>query len=285
MIFLIVILFSGYPTAFAALSIALFIPFHLILVGIILRGASFVFRAHGAAAAGFRSASGPVFGAASLFTPFLLGMCIDAVSEGRIRVQNGQVSTNHWSSWTGPISWLIGGLALVQAAYQPAVYLCLETQGQTREDFRRRALGASLLVITLATIGFPVLVTQSQHLWQGLTQLHVLPVVGSGMVLGAVSTWVLGRRRYRLARLAAAGEVVMIIVGWALAQRPYITYPDPTVSNSMSSEAMIRFTLWTLPFAAAILIPSMWLLFSVFKGQNPAAAKPAAGLAGKETRT
>lgn len=285
MIFLIVILFSGYPPAFAALSIALFVPFHLILIGIILRGASFVFRAHGAAAAGFRSAWGPVFGAASLFTPFLLGMCIGAVSEGRIRVQNGLVSTNYWSSWTGPISWLIGALALSQAAYLAAVYLCLETEGETREDFRKRALGASLTVIAIATLGFPILVTQSNHLWQGLTQLHVLPVVGLGMVLGAVSTWSLWQRHYRMARLAAAGEVVMIIGGWALAQRPYIIYPDLTVSNSMASPAMIRFTLWTLPFAAALLIPSMWLLYSVFKGHNPAVEEPAVGLTSREHRT
>src|SRR5215218_7856992 len=46
LIFLLVILFTGFPVAFSTLSIALFIPFHLVLVGIILRGAAFVFRAH-----------------------------------------------------------------------------------------------------------------------------------------------------------------------------------------------------------------------------------------------
>jgi cytochrome bd ubiquinol oxidase subunit II len=65
LIFVIVILFSGFPPAFAALSVALFWPFHLVLVGIVLRGAAFVFRAHGQEATGHRLGWGPVFGGAS----------------------------------------------------------------------------------------------------------------------------------------------------------------------------------------------------------------------------
>src|SRR5690349_12175088 len=46
LIFLIVLLFSCFPAAFAALSVAFFVPFHLVLAGIVLRGAAFVFRSH-----------------------------------------------------------------------------------------------------------------------------------------------------------------------------------------------------------------------------------------------
>src|ERR1041385_2623429 len=46
LIFVIVVLFAAFPRAFAALSIALYVPFHLVLLGIILRGVAFVFRAY-----------------------------------------------------------------------------------------------------------------------------------------------------------------------------------------------------------------------------------------------
>jgi cytochrome bd ubiquinol oxidase subunit II len=46
LIFVIVIIFSAFPAAYNVLSIALFVPFHLVLLGIILRGAAFVFRAY-----------------------------------------------------------------------------------------------------------------------------------------------------------------------------------------------------------------------------------------------
>src|SRR5688500_11093031 len=47
LIFLIVILFTAFPPVYATLSTALFTPFHLVLLGIVLRGAAFVFRAYG----------------------------------------------------------------------------------------------------------------------------------------------------------------------------------------------------------------------------------------------
>ena len=45
LIFLIVLLFTCFPVVYAAISTALFWPLHLVLIGIVLRGSAFVFRA------------------------------------------------------------------------------------------------------------------------------------------------------------------------------------------------------------------------------------------------
>src|SRR6266581_3034258 len=45
LIFLIVGLFTAFPSAFSVLSTALIVPFTLALIGIVLRGAAFIFRA------------------------------------------------------------------------------------------------------------------------------------------------------------------------------------------------------------------------------------------------
>src|SRR6266581_7447698 len=45
LIFLIVGLFTAFPPAFSVLSIALFVPFTLAVIGIVMRGAAFMFRA------------------------------------------------------------------------------------------------------------------------------------------------------------------------------------------------------------------------------------------------
>src|SRR6187431_1926657 len=69
LIFVIVVLFTCFPRGYAAVGIALFLPFHLALLGIMLRGASFVFRSHQSRtkdAAPRTSAWGVVFGVASL---------------------------------------------------------------------------------------------------------------------------------------------------------------------------------------------------------------------------
>jgi cytochrome d ubiquinol oxidase subunit II len=44
LIFAVVLLFSGFPRAFSAISIALHVPLTLFLLGVVLRGAAFAFR-------------------------------------------------------------------------------------------------------------------------------------------------------------------------------------------------------------------------------------------------
>src|SRR5437588_8564083 len=46
LIFVIVVLFTCFPYGYSRLGIALFLPFHLALAGIMLRGGAFVFRAY-----------------------------------------------------------------------------------------------------------------------------------------------------------------------------------------------------------------------------------------------
>src|SRR5688572_25677391 len=151
LIFVIVILFTAFPPAYAALSIALFVPFHLVLLGIVLRGAAFVFRAYahrtGAAGPGERG-WGVVFGAASVVTPLLLGMSLGAVSTGKIRVQGNTVAAE--GAWTAPVALAMGLLALALCAYLAAVYLANETNGELREDFRSRALWAGTVTVALS---------------------------------------------------------------------------------------------------------------------------------------
>src|ERR671935_354143 len=46
LILVVVLLFTGFPAAFGALSVALHVPLVLMLVGIVLRGSAFTFRTY-----------------------------------------------------------------------------------------------------------------------------------------------------------------------------------------------------------------------------------------------
>ena len=270
LIFALVLLFTAFPLAFSALSIALFVPFHLVLVGIVLRGAAFVFRAPGASAAGPQRAWASVFGAASTITPFLLGTCLAAVSSGGIRVRDGAVTVDPLYAWFSPFALLVGALTVALFAYLAAVYLAVETSGELREDFRRRALGAGAAVAVLAAILLPLAPRTAPHLWELVSDRGRLLVL-AGAVLAALSAWAVWRRRFLLARVAAVGEVTVLLWGWALGQWPYLVYPDVTVFNAAAPDSTLRFMLQAIPFGLLILIPSLWLLFAVFKGENPQA--------------
>jgi len=264
LIFVIVLLFTAFPPAFAALSIGLFGVFHFVLLGVSLRGAAFVFRgphvAHGEA-----GHWGTVFGVASVITPVLLGMAIGAVSASSFRVRDGQVQVAGATPWLAPVSLAIGALALALCAYLAAVYLTVETRGELQEDFRRRALLAGTVVVGLAALTLPLLKLETPHLWRGLLSIRAAPVVVTGVAAALLSGWALLRRRFRPARAAAIVQVSLLLAGWGLAQYPYLIYPDVTIQDSAAPPATLRFVLYSLPIGLVILVPSLWLLLRVFK--------------------
>ena len=62
-------------------------------------------------------------------------------------------------------------------------------------------------------------------------------------------------------------KVACLVAGWGLAQYPYLIFPDLTLYDAAAPEPMLRFVLFTLPLGLALLLPSLWLLFRVFKGR------------------
>ena len=277
LIFVIVLLFTVFPPVFRVVSIALFVPFHLMLIGITLRGAAFAFRSHETHLVDVDSRTrvwGVVFGASSVITPVLFGMCFGAVSSGGIRVAiDGSLRFESSAAWLSPFSLCMGGAALSLFAYLAAVFLCVETTGALQEDFRRRALGAGTIVVIGAALTVPLTYFQAPHLWRGLTSARVVPVLLFGLGAAIVSGYALLVRRPRRARAAAIAQIVALLVGWALAQRPYLVYPDLLLEATAAEPATMRFVLASLPVGAALIVPSLWFLFRVFKGSQIEAAE------------
>ncbi|HSK17975.1 MAG TPA: cytochrome d ubiquinol oxidase subunit II [Longimicrobiales bacterium] len=279
LIFVIVIIFSAFPRAYEQLSIALFVPFHLVLLGIILRGAAFVFRAYspqsvrdtqaGDAVGGVQAGArrwGAVFGIASVITPLLLGMCLGGVSAGAGAPADSTAAGA--PAWLAPVSLLIGALALALCAYLAAVFLANETSGPLRDDFRSRALLAGTVVVVLSAGALPLVRSQAPHLWQGLIGGPATPVVVLGVIAALLSGWWLRERRYRLARISSVVQIACLLAGWAIAQSPYIIYPGLTLADAAAPRSTLLFILWSTPAGMALLLPSLWLLFRVFKGEH-----------------
>ena len=266
LIFAVVLLFSSFPRAFWALSVGLFAPLHLVLVGIILRGAAFVFRAYGSSTEPARTRWGTVFGAASVVTPWLLGTSLAAISSGALRVHGETITVGR--VWTSPLGIALGALTLTACAYTAAVFMTVETNGELREDFRRRALLSGTLVVALSVLTIPLLGIEAPALRDGLLRGRASPVVALGTLAALVSGGALVLRRWAQARVASVAWVALEILGWGISQHPYVVYPDLTLQNTAAPEGVLRFVLWTTPPGLALLLPSLWLLFRVFKGQR-----------------
>ena len=76
-------------------------------------------------------------------------------------------------------------------------------------------------------------------------------------------------RRPRLARAAAMAQVTLIVVGWGASQYPYLVVPDVTLASASGPRVTQVALLIALAAGAALLFPSLYLLFRVFKGERP----------------
>jgi len=138
LILVIVLLFTAYPAAFAAIMTALHIPITVVLVGIVLRGAAFIFRKYDAQDDATHHRWSLVFSIASFFTPLFLGMTLGGLASGAIRVTDGLVTTGFFAGWTTPFAIACGLFAQGMFAFLAATYMTVETQTDRslQADFR-----------------------------------------------------------------------------------------------------------------------------------------------------
>jgi hypothetical protein len=155
LIIIVTILFAAFPPAFSVIFTALHVPLMLVLVGIVLRGSTFVFRQYGAPDDVTAHRLGRVFAVTSTITPVFLGVCLGAITGERIRVEKGVPVTGFFEPWAGLFPFTVGLLALCAFAFLAATYLIHEAgdDADLREDFRRRALASGVATALCAVLG------------------------------------------------------------------------------------------------------------------------------------
>lgn len=257
LVFAVVGLFAAFPRAWAALATALFVPLRLVLAGVALRGTAFVFRAyaphHGRAA----PALGAVFGASSALTPFGLGACAGALVTEDVRVLQA-------GALTEPLALTTGLAAVSVSAYLAAVFLARATDGELREDFRRRALGAGIVVLAGAAATLPLVAREAPALFAELAAPRGLAVLGAGFLAAAVALGALVTRRFGLARVAAAAQVAAVVGGLFFARYPVVLAPDVRFADVAAPRGALLFFVASVPFGFGLVVPALVLLFRVF---------------------
>ncbi len=273
LILVIVLLFTAFPTGFAAMMTALHVPLTAMLLGIVLRGSAFVFRKYDAKDDAVQRRWNLVFGVSSLFTPFLQGLCLGALACGAIRVEHGEVVTGFFAGWTGGFAIACGVFALGLFSFLAAVYLTVDAarDPEVQDDFRRRALFAELALAPMAAaVFFAARHGGASQMYAGLTRWWAPLLLVWTVGFAATATFALWTRRFRLARVAAIGQVTLVLVGWCTAQFPNVIVPDIDIYADAAPEATLRLLVIALSLGALVLLPSLVYLFRVFKSRRAA---------------
>ncbi len=260
LIFVLVYLWSAFPEPFAALMRTLAIPFWLVGLGIVLRGAGFALRKYSPTLGAARVA-GVVFAAASVVTPFFLGSIAGTIASGRVGLDTEPLGL---SSAFAPASLLGGVLAVCTCTYLAGVLLLSEAHrlGDTEftDGFRPRVLIAGVVTGAIALAGVFPLRADAPTLADELAGRAAVVVVVSA-IAGAVSVELVRRGGYRRARWFAAVAVASIVAGWGIGQYPWVLVDHVTIADAAGGRATLIGLLVATGVAAVLVVPAMITLF------------------------
>jgi cytochrome d ubiquinol oxidase subunit II len=263
LIYCLVVFWSAFPTAFAAVMTTLYVPLGLAALGIVLRGAGFAFR-KAVVRTAHQRVHGATFAVSSVVTPFFLGSVAGGIASGRVP-DGGHGDA--LDSWLNPTSLFAGVLAVAICAYLAACYLTADAR--TLDDaameayFRRRALAAGVVAGAVAAVGLVVVRDDAHHLYDRLLFGPAVPAVLASIACGVAALVLLRRGHARALRGLAAASSGAVVVGWGIAQSPYALGTHARFEDVAAPTA----TIWALVvvFAVAVVavVPSLALLYAL----------------------
>jgi cytochrome bd ubiquinol oxidase subunit II len=263
LIFVLVVLWTSFPEAFASIMSTLFVPLSLVALGIVLRGAGFAFHKV-AAREGGRRVSEVLFALSSVITPFFMGTVVGGIASGRVPV--GNAAGDPVTSWLNPVSLLVGALFVATGAYLSAVFLISDARRLEDDDleryFRTRALGAAVAAGVVAFAGIFVLRDDARYVYDRLVD-QGLPLVILSALCGLGALLLVARGARRGQRELAVGAVVAVIWGWGVAQFPYLLPEELTIEAGAATDPTLTAVLIVFGVAVVLVLPALALLYTL----------------------
>ena len=263
LVFALVIFWTGFPAAFAAVMTTCALPLWLAVAGVVLRGAGFAFRKE-LSRLPLQRAAGATFAFSSLVAPFFMGTVVGAIATGAVPANASHASR---PAWTSPTALLAGFLFVAACGYLAAVYLVGEAarRGDRRMQayFTRRAQAAAIVAGALSLATLAALHGSNPALYDRLTGRALPLVILAGVCgLAVLALRTAGRPAGIPASAARGGAAV--VWGWGVAQYPVLL---PGTAVTLTNAGAPQATLVALVVLSVVVVlvigPSFALLFAL----------------------
>ena len=273
LIFILVILFGAFPPAFATLNQALFVPLLLALVGIVFRGAAFAFRSQLKSDPRAGRIWESTFALASVLTPLFLGASVGAIASGQLKIDDaGNYQGDYLFGWINSLSVFNGFFTVGLCAYCSATYMIREasqiTEPIDRKEmvslWRKRALYTGSFMGVLAMTGLILVATSYPELWSGMLRRGWSMILLS-MIAGCFSIWAIHHCLINSSVVGVSITCSCVVFGWGFAQYPDLLPGVWSAEQAASPTPVLRIILLATLIGSLFLIPSLYLLFRVFK--------------------
>lgn len=141
-------LFAAFPSAYATMMPALYMPLGFMLTALIFRGVAFEFRSHAEGAG--RRFWGQAFHWGSVVAAFGQGLVLGALVQG-VEVENGRFAGGMFD-WLTPFSFTVACALIWGYALLGSAWLIIKTEGDLLALARRCAYPAALVVLAMMVV-------------------------------------------------------------------------------------------------------------------------------------
>lgn len=265
------VLLTGFPAAAAVILPALFLPMAIMLVGLVLRGVAFEFRAY---AGGVKTRPYDLmFAGGSLLMALGQGFALGALVQGLpvTHAQGGLAYSGGAMSWCTPFSLLVGVCLTFGYGLLGATWLIWRTDGPTQAFARVAApymlvaASASLLLVSAATLLVVPTALERWVSWPGTLALLPIPLVAlaSFFLTGHAIGLEPDRRPFFYSLLLfAAAFAGLVSLLWPYAV-PYAMTLDQAAAAPPTLVLMTVLLIVIMPFTYGYLA----LQYRVFRGK------------------
>lgn len=273
-------LFAAFPTAYAIIMPAFYLPVLIMLAALIFRGVAFEFR-HKAVRPVTRKFWNGAFYGGSFTAAFSQGLMLGGMVQG-IRVEDGAYSGGAFD-WLTPFALLTGISVVIGYLLLGACWLVLKTEGELHEKSRKWArmalLGVAIcfLAVSFATLSVDPSIGER---W-GFSMTHIdpatfLPLAPVPLAGMALTVWLwrdlwmkpgVGRAPDWRPYLLAAGVFLSGYFGLGISLYPFIVPYEVTITEAAAHESALGLMLVGAVIMLPIILAYTAYVYSLFWGK------------------
>ncbi len=267
----VVILFMGFPSVYTQVSISLYIPLILLLIGVVLRGTAFTFRHYDAVQDGSQEVYSRIFAVSSLLVSFFFGLIIGALVSGKITASPASFYEGYLHPWINLFSFSTGIFICSLFVFTASVYLISETtEKELRELIISKTKLATLVMVVSGAMVFIFSYVEGIGFAERFLDHPISIIIIVLATLALPVLWkIIEKGLIWPSRILTGVQLFFILTAFYLSYFPVVIIEkngnDITLFNAAAPDATLTQLGWALIVGSFLIFPTLFYLFKVFK--------------------
>lgn len=265
-------LFAGFPVVYASLFSAMYVPFMLFLLFLILRAVSIEFRSK-EPMRWWRQMWDVSYSVSSIMLALLLGVVVGNVLQG-VSIGENYEFEGSWLQFLNPYAIGVGLTTVALFTMHGAIYLTMKTEGKLYDKITgllRRAIIAFVVLFAIVTLYTLIYLPHLSDDFKSNPVLFIVPLLAFLSI--ANITRLASKRRFRQAFLFSSLSVSLMLILVAIELYPVLIIStigeqyDITVYNAASSEKSLGIMLLMAAIGAPLVLAYTVFVYKTFWGK------------------